>query len=371
MWLLRKFWRALRPSIPWLTAWALVLAAVVLWIGGFGDATSFFLIVLAAATSVVQLFRQVGDSAAQRDQLDRQGQDIRRLADIAQRTQEAQLAHQPAATLNALDLRTNTAGDHLSITRPRTPIVEHAGIVRAEIARLRPPPAPPELGKTSAHLMLAAIAKMQFVNEGEYQKRVAEHEAELSTWLDEVAAALARQHELVQVPLRIGNEGGAPLENGEVTLRLPPGLSPGEEPSMPDGPPRPPKRQDSLGGLGINLDAFYRNTPLDFLPGVTVGSRKLEGPFPSESGERVRYLFPRLLHQRSIDATGDDTLWVEAPSDGEYEIQWQIHASNQASPVEGILRLSLSTLEEEPARFGDLESLVATFWPAEPDDIAD
>lgn len=360
----KAFWRALRPGIAWLTAWTLVLAALVLWVAGLGEATSFFLIVIAAATSVVQLFRQLGDSAAQRAQLERQGQDIRRLAEIAQRTQEAQLAQQPSARLEVVDLRTDTAGDHLTITRPPLPVIERAAILKKRGRELRKTPHRTATKSGEEELFINALLRIQEANEPEYLKQVDNYEERLGEWLDEVSAALARQHALVQVPLRIGNVGGAPLQDAEVALHFPSGLAAGEEPSVPDGPPAAPKRHQGLGGLALRIPSLS-DSLLPF-PSHTVGARILDGPFASDAGDQVRYHLSALLHQRAIDATGDDALWVQATSDGDYEVEWEVHASNQVAPVHGTIRLSVQTLDTPPTSWTSWTSWSRRSGPASP-----
>lgn len=355
--------------MPWLAALALVLVALVLWVAGLGAEAGFFLIVLAAATSLLQLFRQFADAHEQRRrddvqkaQLEAQAQDLRRLADIAERSQQAQHQHQPAPVLEAVDRRTNGTGDHLSLVRPPMPIVDRDAIVRSHMARLREGMAPGSRPLEYANELMASIAKMSTVDDSAYRKELDEYAVDLTAWLDEVTSALARQYEVIQVPLKVRNVGGAPLQKAEIVVRLPTGVSPGEEPSLPGGPPTPPKRRSALEALSARIPNLY--TPLTDFTASSVGVRVIDGPFFSDDGSEAIWELTELLHQRAIDIDGDDVLWIAA-EDGEYELEWEIHATNMETPVPGVLRLTIHTLDTEAVRFGDLESLESAFWQEE------
>lgn len=356
----RFFWRAIRPGLPWLAALTLVLIAIILWVTGFDQQTSYFLIVLAAAASLLQLLTQRGQSEAQRSELEQHGRDLRRLADIAQ----AQAAARPAPTLNAVDPRTSEAGDHITRQRPPLPVIQQAAITEKQMETLRPVPEN-VVGEGALDPMIIAIRKMQSVNEAEYQKQLGRYERDLTAWLVEVEAALARQHEIVRVPLRIENSGGASLERAVIEISLPAGVTATDLPTMPDGPPPPPKRLSNIGGLSRTVDALMRARPgLDW-SGTTVGSRILEGPDASDDLRTVRYTLSELLHTHSIDAAGDDALWLHVPSDDDYELGWQIHAPALTVPVPGSIHLTVETDQSEPHQFTDLEDLTAVFWPQE------
>lgn len=363
------YWRAIRPGIPWLAALILVLGAVVLWAAGLEAQASFFLIVLAAATSLVQLFRQFADASQQRRrdeaqnaQLEAQARDLKRLADIAERSQEAQQQHRPAPLLEAVDRRTGATGDHLTLVRPPTPVVDRDAIIRSRLGRLREGMAPASGALDYADALMATIAKMSTVDEGAYRRDLDRYEANLGAWLDEVGAALARQHEVVQVPLEIRNVGGAPLQKAEVIVRLPAGVTAAEAPSLPDGPPSAPKRRSVLDGLSTRIPDVY--SPIADFTASSIGGRLIEGPILSDDGSEAVWELSELLHQRAMDIDGDDVLWIAA-EDGDYELEWEIHATNLESPVPGVVRLTITTLDTEPVRFWELEPLESAFWPVD------
>lgn len=348
-----RHYRSVRRAIPWLVVELMVGGALVLWAAGLAGIATNLLVLVAAVTSVVTVIWQRADTAAQRSQMQLQSENIGRLAALAERTHALQLAQQPHPAIVPLDHLRNEVRGIVDVERQPLVHVDHDAIIAANAGDLRTPPSidDPFLEYwEQAHR--AALLQV----EPAFQAELDHYERTLRAWLLAIEDFFSAAYERVEVPFRVANAGGAPLQDAEVVFTLAAGIAPASYPVGLDGPPIPPER-----GLGVRLGGTGRRYLDVTLPG-DAETNALDGPWPTNHNTRSTYRLALLLHGRHVDAArgGDGgPLLVSVSADGDYEIPWGVYAANLHEPAEGSLQLRVRTRGTASDQVSTLEKLIS------------
>ena len=354
--------RSVRQAASWLVVEVMIGLALVLWAAGLSGIATNLLVLVAAVTGVVTLIWQRSDATAQHSKLEQQSSDIRKLAELAERTHAIQLAQQPDPTVAVLDPWTSEeppVAGRSEVERQPMVVIDRDAILAKEVYEQRRPAAAEPSGAEGIARALVDIAAQQSRS---YQTELNRYERRLLEWLAEVEAYFSRHYELVSLPIRITNRGGGPVEDAELLIELPEGVSATELPEQPDDPPDAPAE-----GWG-NLNALLKPSFPYIDPIRVVDAGPLRGPWSSPEGARYTYRMPQLLHGRSLDAAEDadaDPMIASVRTDGEYGIAWQLHAANMHQPAVGSFVLAVRTSDSDPVRISTIETLRSVLWPSE------
>lgn len=307
----------------------LVLVAVVGYGVGANELVLLFFVVFGAAVALVTAMWTRTATTSQQAQIDRQAGDIAFLAEVARREQ----AQQPAPVVEALDPA--GAGPSFTYVRPLRVVPDRDRVVASGVAGMANSEARPKEGEGWGTL----FAKMWDEDNAKVQADLPTYAAKLGDWVDSMSDYLTAAYQLVRVPLRFRNAGGATLEDGRVVLSLPVPLSAAEEAYPPGDPPEKPHRRfDRLGG--ILRTAYQPILPhLDF-----AGAHgNVQGPYADVGATEVTYTVEQLLHGLWDDAVDGAELQIAVPEDGDFPIVWQVYARNMREPTTGTITVHVRT----------------------------
>lgn len=324
--------------------------------------------IVAAAVIIIAYVRQEY-SATRIDEL---AKDIHRLAELTEgSTEEARaLRAEPGVSFLAGegptdDLVWRRVVDH-------TPIEEEAILASHRALALETLPSEPSGAPSAVSAsLIATLAALQSsgllfpkiteADRDRFRERVDKSVEALAGWLDGYSRWRGVRPLILDAQFQFHNRGRVPATDVHVTLSFPTGfarLEKGLDKWWP--PPSPPKFEPPKGvfeGLGqLNAGAYLP-------PGLFAGMHapgltppNLRGPWFETDPLRIEFAIGKLLHGVPIET--DSPVFLQVPSDGRYEVHWEISAGNLSNPVNGILVLEATTETTAGTVIATLDELI-------------
>jgi hypothetical protein len=323
---------------------------------------------VAAAVIIIAYIRQES-SAARIDEL---AKDIHRLAELTEGSMEEARALRAEPGVSFLagegptdDLVWRRVVDH-------TPIDKEAILASHRTLALETlPPEPSGAPSAVSASLIATLAALQSsglfpgiteADRDRFRERVDKSAEALDEWLDSYPRWRGTRPLILVAKFVFHNRGRVPATDVHVTLSFPAGfqcLEQGLEEMWP--PPSPPKFEPPksvFAGLGqLNAQAYLSPGLFAGIHAPGLSPPNLRGPWFETDPLRIEFAIGKLLHGVSIET--DAPVFLHVPSDGRYEVHWEISAGNLSSPVHGSLLLEATTETTAGTVIANIDELIA------------
>jgi hypothetical protein len=223
----------------------------------------------------------------------------------------------------------------------RIPSVDIAKKIALDLADLAPKVPRMNVPRDTRANVISSFESPNSAEVRKYNDAVEEYHQSRDAWRSKVFGRLKRDIRLIELNLRVYNEGTAHAPEVVLTLELPPDVEFVEEVSPLPMPPTPPERPQegwagTLGLIQSQLDSSQFKLP--------AFDDALESPpyqlIRDRGTAKLRVSFDKIMQGSSRDRT---VKFLRFPDTGAIQFRYRLDCEGQRMPVEGHIELAIET----------------------------
>ncbi len=165
-----------------------------------------------------------------------------------------------------------------------------------------------------------------------YNEALVAHDLQLREWRESVASFVEKESRLLEIGLRVYNDGTAHADEVVLTLELPPDTETTEMVPLPPDPPKPPEQPKS------QMDVLISRPHLQNLAPEPERARRdsRQKVFRDRGVVKVQIFFGKIMQGSCRDRT---FRYLRPPRSTQVDIRYHLVCEGQRMPVDGVLRL--------------------------------